>query len=203
MRQTLLRLLLIVSCLFASVSQAQESKLAAFNLPEFLRHYGQSLSPLDDVYSELENENLPLRDEAGQPLGRRPISDHRQTLADLRQTLRQLAASPQDLVLTATLFVQSEALADDLFDLSQIAYDNDREELAKRLGDLLPDLDHDNEEIESYVLGLAAEKQDRIQNLENENRDLQQKLKEALAHAKARPHDRHSANEAPSEANHE
>lgn len=141
---------------------------------------------MDGVYAELEVENLPLRDETGQPVGRRPINDHRKALADLRQTLRQLAATPQDLVFVTTVFVQTEALADDLFDLSQVAYDNDREELAKRLADLLTGVDQSKERIESYALSLAAEMQERIHKLEDENRDLQQKLKEAMAHSKAR-----------------
>ncbi len=186
MQQTPLLHLLVAFFLFPPGLPAQESKLTSSSLPEFLARYEESLNPLDGVYAELEVENLPLRDETGQPVGRRPINDHRKALADLRQTLRQLAATPQDLVFVTTVFVQTEALADDLFDLSQVAYDNDREELAKRLADLLTGVDQSKERIESYALSLAAEMQERIHKLEDENRDLQQKLKEAMAHSKAR-----------------
>jgi hypothetical protein len=45
---------------------------------------------------------------------------------------------------------------DDLFDLSQIAYDNDREELGKTFSDLETALDRNDELIEAYVLRLNS-----------------------------------------------
>ncbi len=160
---------------------AQGDNLTASNLSEFLMRFEESLSRADQAYEELTSENLPLLDEAGQPLSRRHIDDRRQTLANLGQTARQFAANPQDLVLTTTLLIQTEVLADDFFDLSQIAYDNDREELAKHLTDLETSMAHNKDLLETYTLSLSATKQDRIQELEKENRDLQQKLKEATA----------------------
>ncbi len=163
---------------------AQGENLTASNLSEFLARYQESLTRADQAYEELMSENLPLLDEAGQPLSRRHIDDRRQTLANLGQTARQFAANPEDLVLTTTLLIQTEVLADDLYDLSQIAYDNDREELAKNLSDLETTMAHNKDLLETYTLSLAAAKQERIQELEKENRDLQQKLKETAARAK-------------------
>lgn len=177
MRQALLVFFLLGSSCWPARLGAQGQSLTTSGLPEFLTRYETSLEPIDAAYAALAEENLPLRDESGQALGRRPIDNRRQAIADLRQTVRQLAASPQDLVLTTKLFFQTEATADDLFDLSQIAYDNDREELGKRLSDLTAIMDHHNNLIESYALSLAAEKQERIRELEKENRELQQKLK--------------------------
>lgn len=171
---------------FPSVRRAQDETLTASTLPEFLARYEQNLGPLDQAYEELTNENVPLRDETGQPLGRRHIEDRRQALAGLRQTVHQLASSPSDLVLTTTLFAQTEALVDDLFDLSQICYDNDREELGKLFSDLETTIDRNNDLVESYALKLATAKQDRLQELEKENRDLQQKLKEAAEREKTK-----------------
>ncbi len=168
------------SCGLASRLDAQDAKLTAAGLPEFLARYEQSLEPVDSAFADLANENLPLRDESGKPVGRRNITDRRKTVADLRDAVKRLAASPQDLVVTMTVFNRTEKLADDLYDLSQIAYDNDREELGKRLTDLLTAVDHNQDLIESYALSLAAEKQKRILELEKENRYLQQKLKEAV-----------------------
>lgn len=179
-------LILVGSFSFPSDLAGQNKKLTPSDLPEFLARYGNSLNPLDEAYTELANEKLPLRDESGQPLGRRPIEDRRKALADLRQTLHRLTTSPQDLVLTTTLFVQTETLADDLFDLSQICYDNNREEFGKRLYDLMAAVDQNKESLESYALSLAEEKQQRILQLERENQALQQKLKGAPRKAKSK-----------------
>jgi vacuolar-type H+-ATPase subunit I/STV1 len=156
---------------------AQE-KLTPANLPEFLKQYDTNFSLLDQIYRELAEEELPLRNEGGQPLGRRPIEDRRQALSDLRQNVVRLAASPQDLVLTASLTFKTENLADDLFDLSQIAYDNAREELGKRLGDLQITMDHNKEMLAAYLLALAAEKQEYIARLEKEKAELERKVRE-------------------------
>lgn len=156
-----------------------QQKLTSAQLPEFLKSYGTNFSLLDETYRELAEDELPLRDEAGKPLGRRPIEDRRQALSDLRQNVLRLAADPQDLVLTATLVFKTEALADDLFDLSQIAYDNGREELGKRLGDLQITMDHNKEMLAGYLLALAADKQERIVQLEKEKSELERKIREA------------------------
>ncbi len=115
---------------------APDENLTSAALPAFLAHYEENLGPVDRAYEDLTNENLPLRDETGQPIGRRHIDDHRRTVSALRETVRALRAGPDDLVQTTSWYFQTEALVDDLFDLSQIAYDNDREELGKRFSDL-------------------------------------------------------------------
>ena len=177
---------LLVLTLFPGSSSAQE-KLTSSNLPEFLKQYETNFSLLDGVYRELSEDSLPLRDEMGHPLGRRPIEDRRQALAELRQDVVQLGANPQDLVLTATLVFQTENLADDLFDLSQIAYDNDREELGKHLGDLEITMDHNRAMLTAYLLDLAARKQERIAQLEKEKAELERKLKDAMGAAPTAP----------------
>jgi hypothetical protein len=184
-KTTLFVLAAIVS--FPSATPAQTDTLTEITFPEFLTRYEESLRPVDQAYEELANENLPLRDETGQALGRRHIEDRRQTVVSLRETIRQLGGNPQDLVLTTKLFVQTETLVDDLFDLSQIAYDNDREELGKTFSDLETALDRNDELIEAYVLRLATAKQARILELEKENQDLQKRLKGAGEREKAKP----------------
>ncbi len=164
---------------------AQNESLTASNLSSFLDRYQKALDVADQAYTELSNENLPILDENGQPLGRHHLEDRRQTLVGLRDIARRLAASPGDLVLATTLYARTEALVDDLFDLSQVAYENDREELGKRLSDLEATLDYQVGLIENYTLSLAASQQQRIEELERENRDLQMKLKEALEKGKA------------------
>ncbi len=185
----MLRILLVLLAAMVSfpiASAAQDEELTDSNVPEFLARYEQSLGSVNQAFDDLANENLPLRDETGQPLGRHHIEDRRQTIVRLRDTLHRLTSSPQDVVQFTALLIQNEALADDLFDLSQTAYDNDREELGKRFSDLEAFLDHDNERVEAYALKLAAAKQDRILQLEKENRELQEKLKEAQEKEKAR-----------------
>ncbi len=163
---------------------AQTDNLTASNLAEFLARYEESLNPVNQAFADLESEKLALRDESGEPLGRHHIEDCRQVVVSLRQIIHQLTANPENLVSTITLFIQTEALADDLFDLSQIAYDNDREELGKRFSDLQIALDHREDLIQKHALQLAAAKQDRLKQLEEENHDLQQKLKDAAERQK-------------------
>src|SRR2546427_11893420 len=99
----------------AATPQPQPEKLTPATFPEFLSRYEASLRPVDEAYAELENENLPLRDEMGKPLvGRRRVIDRRQRLEQLLKTLHQLEANPSDLFLTTTLLLPTEALADDL-----------------------------------------------------------------------------------------
>ena len=68
-------------------------------------------------------------------------------------------------------------MTDDLYDLSQIAYDNDREDLGKRLSDLMTPLDRDRAQIESYTLTLAEETEARAEELEKRNQELEQTRK--------------------------
>lgn len=178
MPRVVLFLALVAWALVPGTLSAQE-KLTSANLPEFLARYDQNFDPLHAAYDELLNENLPLRNEEGQPLVRRPIEDRRRALADLREIARQLAAQPQDVVRTAKIVFRTESLADDLFDLSQIAYDNDREELGKRLADLQTTMDHNKELLADYLLTLAAQMQERVGQLEKEKVELERKLRKA------------------------
>ena len=76
--------------------------------------------------------------------------------------------------------IRTKSLADDLFDLSQVAYDNDREELGNRLSALQITMEDNKELLADYLLALAAEKQNRLQQLEREVDELHRKLKEGL-----------------------
>ena len=160
-----------------------QQKLTSTNLPDFLARYDTNFGPLEEVFKDLANENLPLTDEAGQPLARRPFADRLLAVTNLRQTARQLAQKPEDLVLATTLVIRTEILADDLFDLSQVAYDNDREELGNRLNILQITMEENKELLADYLLALAAEKQNRLQQLEKEVDELHQKLKEGMKQA--------------------
>ena len=179
MKRALILLFMVSVAIFPATLLPQQ-KLTATNLPDFLARYDTNFGPLEAVFKELANENLPLTDESGQPLARRPMEDRLLALTNLRQTARQLAAKPEDLVLATTLVIRTESLADDLFDLSQVAYDNDREELGKQLGTLQITMDENKELLADYLLALAAEKQNRLQQLEKEVDELHQKLKEGM-----------------------
>jgi hypothetical protein len=184
MRQTGL-LLLSLAFLVCPHLAAQE-QAPSFDIQEFLARHEDGLTPLNRVYDEIANENLPLRDEMGQTLTRRHIEDRRQALQELRGTIRQLRTNPRDLVLTTRLFLETEALVDDLFDLSQIAYDNDREDLGKRFSDLRQIFERHNQLIEAYTLRLAGEKEEEIRELERQNQALREKLKEAMEQLRAK-----------------
>lgn len=99
----------------------------------------------------------------------------------MRQTARQLALKPEDLVLAATLVIRTESLADDLFDLSQVAFDNESEELGNRLSTLQITMEENKEMLADYLLALAAQKQNRLQQLEKEVDELHRKLKEGVS----------------------
>jgi hypothetical protein len=188
MRKFLLVLFLTALWCNAAQAGAQDKLPAAFDLAEFLARYESGLKPLERLYVELANENLPLRDEAGLPLARRHTEDRRQALSELLRTVHELALAPQDLFWATKLFSQSEALTDDLFDLSQVAYDNNREELGKQLSELVRVMDHHNALIESYALRVVAEKQERLRQLEKENQELRQKLQELTEQSKGVSH---------------
>lgn len=147
----------------------------ASGLAQFLASYDKGLEPIDAAFAQLETDKLPLLDESGHPLGRRTIIDRHRAVADLRDTVRRLAASPQDLVLALTLFSRGEKLMDDLYDLAQIAYDNDEEELGKRFTALLTEADRNQELVEAYALSLAADKEARLRKLEAETREREKK----------------------------
>jgi hypothetical protein len=158
----------------------QDAAALPADLHEFLTRYEDSLELLDPAYDELAVESLPLRNEWGQPLARRRIDDRQRALEDLRKTIRQLRVDPLDLVLTTRLLIKSETLVDDLFDLSQTAYDNNSEELGKRLADLMRTADRHNGIVESYALHLATRHQARLRELQKENQRLQQKPSAAV-----------------------
>jgi hypothetical protein len=176
MKRPLILVILLSLAIFPTTLLPQQ-KLTSTNLPDFLARYDTNFGPLEAVFKDLTNEDLPLTDEAGQPMARQPLADRLLTLTNLRQTARQLAAKPDDLVLTTTLVIRTESLADDLFDLSQVAYDNDREELGNRLNNLQITMEENKKLLADYLLTLAAEKQSRLQQLEREVDDLHQKLK--------------------------
>ncbi len=171
--------LVVAACLLLPAGLAAQERLTPESLPKFLAAYDRNFEPIVTLYTELIEEQLPLRDERGEPLGRRPLEDRRAGLSETREAARQLGRTPQDLVLTTRLVLRTESLADDLFDLSQIAYDNDREEQGRRLSDLQATMDQNKEALASYLLDLAGQQHARIQELEKANAELQARLKEA------------------------
>lgn len=163
-------LLIVPSALSA---QAPAKPLTPDSLPQFLTSYERNLIPLEGAYGEIENDPLPLYDENGQPLGHRPLEDRRKALADLRVTLHQLSDKPRELRLALKLFFDTEDLNDDLYDLAQIAYDNDREDLGRRLSDVVNALDHNRAQIENYALTLAEETEARVEELEKRTQKVE------------------------------
>jgi len=178
MRRAFLPLAFAAFGLFPGGLPAQQ-KLTASNFTDFLAGYEANIRPLEILYKQWTREDLPLRDDEDQRLSRRLTVDRGQTLSDLRRTARHVAANPQDLVLTATLVIRTEALADELFELSRIAYDHDREDLGAELAAFQVTMDRNKELLADYLLTLAAEKDERLRQLEREKEDLQHKLKEA------------------------
>lgn len=154
---------------------AQITQLTASSLPAFRVSLEQSINQTDAAFKDLEDAKLPLLDEAGQTLGRRKIKDRRQVLVDIRETMKDFTRNPQDLVVVMTLSDQTEELADEVYDLSQIAYDNDREELAQNLTELLNKLNQDANLIASYAVDLATHQQQHVRQLEKENHKLREK----------------------------
>jgi hypothetical protein len=179
MRTTIL-LLAAIALGSSPAWSAQDNNSTVAQVPDLASHYEEILGPLDSVLEDLENENLPLTNESGEPVGHRPIENRRKALEDLRQTLEKLRGEPASLKGAVTLLVQSESLSDELYDLAQVAYDNDREELGKRISEVVNSLDAEQEAVESLTLALADEKEDRIKKLEVENESLRQKLKKAV-----------------------
>lgn len=188
MRKALMLLLVLAPLASGSVLWAQQPGPTPEDVQDFLARHRDALRPLQKVYDGLGEENLPLEDERGQSLTRRNIEDRRRSLREILSTIDGLASAPQDLVLATRLLLQTEALTDDLFDLSQAAYDWDREELGKQLHDLETVVDGHSAWIESYVLSLAADRQARLRELEKENEDLKKHLSELSKPKKARGH---------------
>jgi hypothetical protein len=176
MRKTLALLVALAGLAGSPALQAQQPVPSQADLQEFLARHRDAMRPLEQLFDELADEDLPLEDVRGQSLTRRNIEDRRQSVRDLTATIDALALAPQDLVLATRLFVQTETLTDDLFDLSQAAYDDDREELAKRLHDLETVIDRHRAWTESYLLSLAADRQARLVKVEQENAELKKKL---------------------------
>jgi hypothetical protein len=169
--------LVLLSSVAANAGTDDTSKpLTASNLPQFLARYKQSLKPIDAAYADLFDQPFPMRDDSGKRVGRREIKDRRKIVADLVKTAKELAARPEDLVLALTLFDRTEKLGDDLYELSQIAYNNDLEEPAVRLTELLATVDHNQGLIEGYVFNLAAKKQKQLLELRKEAQEVRQKL---------------------------
>jgi len=169
--------LALLSCMAVNArSDETATPITPANLRQFLARYEQSLEPIDAAYADLMSQPFPMRDDSGRRVGRREIKDRRKIVADLRAAVQVLAASPENLVLALTLFDHTEKLGDDLYDLSQIAYDNDLEEEATRLTELLTTLDHNQDLIEGYVFNLAAEKEKQILELRKESGEMRKRL---------------------------
>ena len=168
---------------------AQGQKPPGREAPAFVAGLEEALKTAEEACTDMANNHLPLRDEQGRPLGPRPLEGFRPSVDDVRHLNQQLAASPADFVLATDLFLETGELADALFDFSQTAYDNDREELGRRLVDVSAALDRHQQEIKTYTLNLATKLQQRVRKLEEENQSLQRRLDEALAKPKekARP----------------
>lgn len=150
---------------FAFGSQGQIEDLTQSNLQDFLARFKQDVKEAGLDFGRLSDAKLPLLDEAGHPLGRRRIRDRREVLTDLQKTLTDFERTPQGLVVAMTLSAQTEELADEVYDLSQIAYDNDREELAMEFTDLLKALNKDADLVQEYALNLAAQKEQELHAL--------------------------------------
>lgn len=171
--KTAITLLLIVPLaaagLFARGPQGPQGKidnLTLSNLPSFLKTFNADVNQVNEVFEHLARASMPMFDAKGQTLGRRKIKDRQQTVVDLKKTLDDFERRPDNLVVTMTLSAQTEELADELYDLTEIAYDNDQEETALDLTRLLGDFNDDAGLIQAYALNLAAEKEGKLSRLE-------------------------------------
>ncbi|MGH9405619.1 MAG: hypothetical protein ACRD3D_07285 [Terriglobia bacterium] len=170
MRLRTLLLLLVVGVLGARAAAGTDmDKLTSSNLPDFEKTFTGDLDKVDAAFAQLSTAKLPLFDEAGHPSGRRKIKDRRQTVTDLRKTLADFEKSPRGLVVAMTLSDQTEELADEVYDVAQIAYDNDQEELAMQLSSLLGEVNGDAALLQAYALDLAAGKERRLLRLEQDH----------------------------------
>ena len=158
---------------------AQEDNPTAESVLAQVDRYEATLQPLDSLLDDLESENLQINNDSGGPQEHRPIQNRRQALAELRQTIQKLRTQPEDLKSVVMLLVQSEALSDELFDLVQTAYDNDREELGRHISEVVTAIDAQQDSVQALTLALADEKEARIKKLEAENENLRKQLKQA------------------------
>ena len=91
------------------------------------------------------------------------------------------------MVWALTLYIQTEDLADDLYDLEQMAYDSGFEDTGRRLGELLEPLESDRDRLENYLLNLISERQEYLRQLEARNRDLAKEVLRLSKHAPGKP----------------
>lgn len=159
--------------------RAQEDNPTAASVTAQADRFEKTLEPLDSVLDDLESENLQMNNDSGGPQEHRPVENRRQALTELRQTIQKLRAQPDDLKGVVTLLVQSEALSDELFELVQVAYDNDREELGRRISEVVTDIDAQQDSVQALVMAVADEQESRIKKLEADNETLRKQLKQA------------------------
>ena len=181
-------LVLLAAVAVPAGTSTQAQKPPAREAPSFAARLEEALKTAEEACTEMANNHLPLRDEQGRPAGPRTFEGFRPSVDHVRHLNQQLAASPADFVVATDLFLETGELADTLFDFSQTAYDNDREELGRRLVEISAALERRQQEIKTYTLGLAMELQQRVRKLEQENQDLQRRLDEALAKPKEKSH---------------
>jgi hypothetical protein len=162
-------------------AQEEESAWSPEVRREFLMRHLDALAPIERAYDEADSARLPVRDEFGRSLRRRGAEDHRHPVEQLRDALERLQGRPDDLTFATRMLIATDALLDDLSNLSEIAYDDDQEELGRRLGDLARVVERHWAEVEAYVLYLAAEKELRLEELERENLLLRETLEKQRA----------------------
>ncbi|MGH9351393.1 MAG: hypothetical protein ACRD2G_04410 [Terriglobia bacterium] len=150
-------------------AQAEIDELTASNLPAFLKTFAGDVNQVNEAFEHMSKTKPPMFDAKGQALGRRKIKDRQQTVVDLKKTLQDFKQRPDNLVITMTLSAQTEELADEIYDLTEIAYDNDQEETALQLTGLLGNFNDDSSLIQAYALGLAAQKEQRLSQIEEKH----------------------------------
>lgn len=171
MKTAIALLLFIILCTAGPASQTGAAqtgidKLTPSNLPSFLKTFHDDVEQVNEAFEHLSHTSKPMFDAKEETLGRRKIKDRQQTVADLKNTLDDFERRPDNLVVTMTLSAQTEELADELYDLTEIAYDNDQEETALDLTRLLGDFNNDAGLIQAYALNLASQKEERLRKLE-------------------------------------
>jgi len=173
----LLSAIALLGCVIFAVSlPIRAESFTPAKLRQFLSQYDKNLDAVASGYNQILNQNLPLRGPEGSIIGRLPLERRRSRLAELRQTIRKLGMHPNNLVLAITLQNQSEALLDDVEDVSQIAFDNDYEEAGLRLSRLQIPLGHDQQIIERYTYQLARAAQMSLKKFRSERRESQHGL---------------------------
>lgn len=169
-------LVLFTLALVAPARAQPQEALTVSNLPTFLSSFQKRLEPIEAACAELAVAKLPLRKEDDQDVGKEAEESCERVVEDMRHTVPPLTAMPRDMVLALTLYLQTERLVSELYDLSQMAYDRGYENAAKRLADLLPPLEGDRDRLENFVLNLVSERQERLRQLEEKNCELLREL---------------------------